>query len=64
VRESLRAARDLRQRLGTMRDHDPGIASIYRTVQGLAEVDALREMKREMLTEIFQANLALQARPA
>jgi hypothetical protein len=64
VRESLRAARDLKRRLSILRDHDPGIASIYRAVQGIADVDALREMKREMLTDIFQANLALQRRPA
>ena len=64
VRESLRAARDLKRRLSILRDHDPGIASIYRAVQGLTDMDALREMKREMLTDIFHANLALQRRPA
>jgi hypothetical protein len=64
VRGSLRSAWDLRRRLASLSDHDPGIASIYRTVQGLTEMDALLEVKQEMLREIFQANLALQTRSA
>jgi hypothetical protein len=39
---------------------DSGIASIYRTVQGLAIGDPERERKREALECLFQANLALQ----
>ncbi len=39
---------------------DPGIASIYKTVQGLA-LDALYfERKKELLKEVFLENLALQ----
>ncbi len=64
LRHSLRTARELHRGLARMKDHDPGIASIYRAVQGLAEMDALLEIKREMLREIFQANLALQRRTA
>ncbi len=64
LRTSLRNARELRRRLAAMKDFDPGIASIYRGVQGLAELDALAEIKREMLKEIFQANLDFQKRSA
>lgn len=41
---------------------DPGIASIYRVVQGLAEADPLREDKKALLESVFQANLAIQKR--
>ena len=39
---------------------DEGIASIYRTVQGLALNDPRQEQKREALEHVFRANLALQ----
>jgi hypothetical protein len=39
---------------------DQGLASIYRTVQGLSEADPTRAKKREALEEVFRANLALQ----
>jgi len=39
---------------------DEGLASIYRTVQGLGLVDPQRARKREALEGIFRANLALQ----
>ncbi len=64
LRTSVRNARELRRRLAGMKDFDPGVASIYRQVQGLAELDALAEVKREMLKEIFQANLDFQKRSA
>jgi hypothetical protein len=38
-----------------------GLASIYREVQGLAEDAASAELKREMMTRLFEANLALRA---
>jgi hypothetical protein len=46
--------------LARLKDVDPGIASIYRTVQGLNEADALARAKHDALDKIFQANLALR----
>ena len=39
---------------------DPGMASIYRTVQGMSDDEAERELKIAMLRDIFHANQALQ----
>ena len=39
---------------------DTGIASIYRTVQGLSSDDPLRDRKRASLESLFLSNLALQ----
>ncbi|MCA8980594.1 MAG: diguanylate cyclase [Planctomycetes bacterium] len=41
---------------------DPGVASIYRTVQGLSAAEEDAELKREMMSKIFEANLELQKR--
>ncbi len=46
--------------LASLREVDPGLASIYRTVQGLDESDALASAKQDALDKIFQANLALR----
>ncbi len=43
-----------------MKNIDLGVSSIYRTVQGLAGDDELFEQKKEMLEDLFQANLQLQ----
>jgi len=48
-------------RVASMEDHDPGIPSIYREVQGLMPVDESFRVKRELLTDIFDANVQLQA---
>jgi hypothetical protein len=40
---------------------DTGIASLYRVVQGLSADDPQNQQKREMMKEIFQANLELCA---
>jgi GGDEF domain-containing protein len=50
---------DLRKVMA-MKNIDEGVASIYRTVQGLEDGDAMREAKQAMMADIFQANLALQ----
>ncbi|RMH02551.1 MAG: hypothetical protein D6702_08585 [Planctomycetota bacterium] len=55
------AERNLR-RLSEARSLDPGLASIYREVQGLADEDDLADLKREMLVKIFEANLRLRQR--
>lgn len=39
---------------------DPGIASVYREVQGLDPGAAFYEKKRELMADIFKANLQLQ----
>jgi len=39
---------------------DPGIASIYRVVQGLAGTDEIASRKRELMADLFRANLRLR----
>jgi hypothetical protein len=39
---------------------DPGIASIYRVVQGLAGTDEIAARKRELMADLFRANLRLR----
>jgi predicted RNase H-like nuclease (RuvC/YqgF family) len=43
---------------------DPGLPSIYRTVQGLSKEESDREAKAHMLAVLFQQNLVLQQRGA
>ncbi len=43
---------------------DPGLPSIYDSVQGLSAEEADRAAKAQMLTSIFEQNLALQQRGA
>lgn len=47
------------KRVAAMKNIETGIASLYRTVQGLSDEDSA-EVKREMMAEIFQANLEFQ----
>lgn len=52
-------------RLRQLKDVDDGVQSIYREVQGLDTSDARNEIKKELMGEIFKANLHLQGkRPA
>ncbi len=60
LKELLESTESELVRVATLKGEDTGIASIYRTVQGLEENDQRREQKREMLSLIFQANLDLQ----
>ena len=39
---------------------DSGVASVYRTVQGLSDVEDDSELKQEMMVKIFEANLELK----
>lgn len=39
---------------------DPGVASLYRNVQGLSADDVQQELKKELMSKIFQANLELR----
>ena len=43
-----------------MKNVDLGIASIYSTVQGLADDEQHAELKREMMSKIFEANVELR----
>jgi len=47
-------------RIRVLKNIDPGLASIYREVQGLSVEDAHAELKRELMARIFEANLDLQ----
>jgi len=47
-------------RLASMKDIELGVSSIFRTVQGLSADDDLADAKRDMLKNIFEANLALR----
>lgn len=49
------------KRVMAMKNIDVGVASIYRTVQGLEGDDDGAEQKRDMLKNIFEANLALRS---
>jgi GGDEF domain-containing protein len=50
------------KRVMAMKAIDPGVASIFRTVQGLSGTDEQAETKKAMMSEIFKANLAFQKR--
>jgi diguanylate cyclase (GGDEF)-like protein len=50
------------QRIAAMKGIDLGIASIYRSVQGLASDASQRERKLAMMREIFEANIELKRR--
>jgi Mrp family chromosome partitioning ATPase len=47
-------------RLAAMKNIDLGIASIYRSVQGLSSEEAALALKRSLMQKIFQANLELK----
>lgn len=50
------------QRIAKMKGIDLGISSVYRSVQGMAEDASQRELKLEMMKEIFVANMKVQKR--
>ena len=62
--KSLEITEEELKRIAAMKNIDPGVASIYRTIQGLNAEDGNSEAKKEMLSGIFQANLALQKNAA
>lgn len=62
--KSLELTEEELKRIAAMKNVDPGVASIYRTIQGLNADDEHAESKKEMLAGIFQANLALQRQVA
>lgn len=50
------------KRVMAMKNIDPGVASIFRTVQGLSAEDAQAETKKGLMADIFKQNLAFQKR--
>jgi len=47
-------------RVMAMKNIDAGVASIYRTVQGLSGTDEQAQAKKAMMAEIFRSNFAFQ----
>ena len=43
-----------------MKNIDPGLSSIYRTVQGLDSGAANADVKKEMMKQIFEANVEMR----
>ncbi|NOT31160.1 MAG: hypothetical protein HOP15_11990, partial [Planctomycetes bacterium] len=60
LERSLREARAALAYVSGLAHVDDGLASIYRTVQGLASSDPRHTQKRDVLECVFRANLALQ----
>jgi diguanylate cyclase (GGDEF)-like protein len=48
------------QRVLKLKGVDPGIASIYRSVQGLSSDEVAAELKKELMAKIFQANVDMR----
>jgi len=57
---SIAKTREALAKLSALEDFEPGIPSIYREVQGLTPVDDDYRVKRELLADIFEANVKLQ----
>lgn len=58
--ESLQLTEEELRRVMSVKSIDPGVASIYRTVQGLSMEEADSERKKEMMAKIFEANIELR----
>ena len=58
---SLEETEQVLKRVAAMKNYEFGVSSIYRMVQGLSEGDPEANVKREMMSRIFQANVALQS---
>jgi diguanylate cyclase (GGDEF)-like protein len=50
------------KRIAAMKGLDLGVASIYRSVQGISDSSTHKEMKRMLMREIFEANFELKMR--
>lgn len=58
--DSLQATESKLTEVAGMKDVETGVASIYREVQGLRGGDRESERKKELMADIFSANLQLQ----
>lgn len=61
--QSLESTEEALKRLSSMKDFDPGIASLYNSVQGLSAEATNLALKKELMQLIFKANLDLQKPP-
>lgn len=59
--ESLAMTEEEMRRVAAAKGIEIGVASIYRQVQGLSGDDAHFEKKKELMSDIFQANMELKA---
>lgn len=50
------------QRVLTQKTVDPGVASLYKTVQGLSSSDVQGQLKKALMSKIFEANVELRKR--
>lgn len=62
LNETLVSTEKRLNQVSAMKTVDEGISSIYRDVQGLDESDAQAGKKKELMADIFKANLKLQKR--
>ena len=62
LNETLHTTEGRLRKVSAMKDVDDGISSIYREVQGLDESDSQAGKKKELMAEIFKANLAMRKR--
>ena len=62
LNETLTTTEQRLQQASTMKQLDKGISSIYREVQGLEQGDAQVGKKKELMADLFKANLRLQKR--
>lgn len=60
LNENLAVTEHRLQHVASLKNVDPGISSIYREVQGLDESATQAGKKKEIMAEIFKANLKLQ----
>lgn len=56
----LEETEDNLRRIAGMKGLDPGMSSIYRTVQGLSSQEEAFALKKQLMKKIFQANLDLK----
>ena len=61
VTDALEETEGALRRKQTQGNVDTGVASIYRSVQGLADVEDDVELKKEMMSKIFEANIELRS---
>jgi diguanylate cyclase (GGDEF)-like protein len=48
-------------RMALMKSTDPGVASIFRSVQGVSAEDEAKALKKELMLKIFEANMELKS---
>jgi hypothetical protein len=62
--QSLEQTEQILNRVAAMKNIDIGVASLFRVVQGLAQDEPNRELKRQLMETIFKANVEFQQKRA